>query len=57
MSILAISNGTLAVIIAVLLADIFLIVFFINYSRRAAHGQARGGRRAPTGAGQGREPP
>ena len=35
MSILAISNGTLAVIIAVLLADIFLIVFLINYSRRA----------------------
>jgi cytochrome b6-f complex iron-sulfur subunit len=35
MSILAISNGTLAVIIAVVLADIFLIVFLINYSRRA----------------------
>ncbi len=35
MSILAISNGTLAVIIAVLLADIFLVVFLINYSRRA----------------------
>jgi hypothetical protein len=56
MSILAISNGTLAVIVAVLLADIFLIVFLIDYSRRA-----RGQKRAAAGKlhrrRQGREPP
>src|SRR4051812_49905640 len=35
MTFLAISNGTLAVIIAVILADIFLVAFLIGYSRRA----------------------
>jgi len=44
MSVLAISNGTLAVIIAVVLADIFLIAFLISYSRRA-----RAARRAASG--------
>jgi cytochrome b6-f complex iron-sulfur subunit len=34
MSIVAIAPGTLAVIIGVLLADIFLVVFLITYSRR-----------------------
>jgi len=33
-SIVAIAPGTLAIIIAVLLADIFLVVFLITYSRR-----------------------
>jgi len=35
MTFLAISNGTVAVIIAIVLADIFLIAFLISYSRRA----------------------
>jgi cytochrome b6-f complex iron-sulfur subunit len=35
MSLLAIQSGTLAIIIAVLLADIFLVVFLVTYSRRA----------------------
>jgi cytochrome b6-f complex iron-sulfur subunit len=44
MTLLAIAPGTLAVIIAVLLLDIFLIVFLISYSRRT-----RAMRRTATG--------
>ncbi len=44
MTFLAISNGTLAVIIVVILADIFLVAFLISYSRRA-----RAARRAASG--------
>ena len=57
MSILAISNGTLAVIIAVLLRRHLLDRLPDQLLAAGAHGQARGGRRAPAGAGQGREPP
>jgi cytochrome b6-f complex iron-sulfur subunit len=43
-SVLAIQSGTLAVIVAVIVLDVFLVVFLISYSRRA-----RQARRAAAG--------
>ena len=52
MRLLAITNGTLAIIIAVVLADLFLIYFITGYTRRARAAQrSAAGERPPSKGG------
>ncbi len=50
MSVLAITNGTLAIIIAVVLADVFLIYFITGYARRNAAAKRAAAGEAPAKA-------